>query len=77
MTTVRRFTGKPILISEVGMAPVSDPVAQIPALLAGIRQRRLLGLVWFDAPAHQDWRLEDNPPALLAFRAVTGAPGHW
>lgn len=78
ITAVRRFTGRPILVSEVAMAPVADPVAQIPALLAGVHQRRLLGLVWFDAPAHRDWRLEDNPPALRAFRrAVTTMHTGW
>jgi len=68
ITAVRRFTGKPILISEVGMAPQSEPVAQMPALFTGIRQRRLLGLVWFDARALRDRRLENNPAAFRAFR---------
>jgi mannan endo-1,4-beta-mannosidase len=65
---VRRFTPTPILVSEVAIGPSANPVGQIPALFQGIRQNHLLGLVWFDAPAHQDWRLEDNPPALAAFR---------
>jgi mannan endo-1,4-beta-mannosidase len=67
-TAVRKFTAKPILVSEVGIAPQADPGAQIPALFAGIRQRHLIGLVWFDAPARRDWRLENNPVALGAFR---------
>jgi hypothetical protein len=66
--TVRRLTGKPVVISEVGMAPRADPPAQLPALFAGIRRHHLLGLVWFDARARRDWRLEDNPRALTAFR---------
>jgi mannan endo-1,4-beta-mannosidase len=68
ITTVRRLTGKPIIISEVGMSPHSGPVAQMPGLFEGIRSRHLLGLVWFDARARRDWRLENNRPALAAFR---------
>ncbi len=68
VTAVRKFTGKPILISEVGIARQAAPAAQLPTLFAGIRHRHLLGLVWFDARAKQDWRLEDYPAALTAFR---------
>lgn len=72
ITAVRTFTAKPILVSEVGIAPQADPATQIPALFTGIRQRHLIGLVWFDASAKQDWRLENNPVALRAFhREVT------
>lgn len=42
-------------------------------LFAGVRRHQLNGLVWFDMHQHgginhQDWRLEDNPAALAAFR---------
>jgi len=39
-------------------------------LIAGLRAYGLLGLVWFDAVAHQDWRI-DSQSAIEAFhRAV-------
>jgi hypothetical protein len=64
---VRSFTSKPILIAETAITPGFVPGA-MPGLIAGIRQRHLLGLVWFDADADLDWRLEGHPPAVAAFR---------
>jgi hypothetical protein len=69
LQVVRRFADKPILLSEVSMAPGTDPAQHMPALFAALRSRHLLGLEWFDAPARRDWRLENDPPALAAFRA--------
>jgi mannan endo-1,4-beta-mannosidase len=75
---IRTFTEAPILIAETGVGPNAGQVAGIPNLLNGIRDRRELGFVWFDVAQHQglyhqNWRLEDNPPALAAFRnAVRG-----
>ena len=68
ITDVRSFTSKPILIAETGITSRFVPVA-MPGLIAGIRQRHLLGLVWFDADAGLDWRLEGHPAAVAAFRS--------
>jgi hypothetical protein len=65
---VRTFTSKPIVISETATNPQADPTKQISELFADITSRHLLGLVWFDAPAHRDWRLENDPTALITFR---------
>jgi hypothetical protein len=70
---VHKFTQKPILISEVGIGPVSGQAAKIPGLFAGVKKDHLLGLVWFDVhqsggPLAQDWRLEGDEPAEQAFR---------
>jgi hypothetical protein len=73
---IRAFTWKPILLSEVGAGPATGRQAKdVTALFAGIRRQHLLGLVWFDAAQnaglhHQDWRLEDSPAGLRAFRAA-------
>jgi hypothetical protein len=64
---VRRFTRRPILVAETGIAPAAAPAA-IPGLIDGIRARHLLGLVWFDANGNRRWRLEGHPAALAAFR---------
>jgi mannan endo-1,4-beta-mannosidase len=45
---------------------------------AGVRRYHLLGLVWFDQTQHhgiyhQDWRLEDSPATLAAFRKAENA----
>ncbi|HEX9064605.1 MAG TPA: glycosyl hydrolase [Streptosporangiaceae bacterium] len=64
---VHMLTRAPILISETGVAPSAGKAAKIPNLFAGVRAYGLLGLVWFDAIAHHDWRLDDEA-AILAFR---------
>ena len=63
---VRQFTRDPILIAETGVAPSAGKPQQITNLFAGVRSYGLLGLVWFDAVAHQDWRI-DNRAAIAAF----------
>jgi hypothetical protein len=70
---VRIFTGRPILLSEVGIGQVAGQAAKIPDLFAGVRTNHLLGLVWFDEAQnngiyHQDWRLEGNSAGMAAFR---------
>lgn len=69
---IRTFTRAPILLSETAVGPVAGS-SKIDGLFAGISQDHLLGLVWFDQAQHhgiyhQDWRLEDSPAALAAFK---------
>jgi mannan endo-1,4-beta-mannosidase len=74
VSQVRQFTREPILISETSAGQQTrDQPGKINDLFAGVRADKLLGLVWFDEAqhqgfAHQDWRLEDNPAAVAAFR---------
>lgn len=78
---IRHFTSAPILISEVGIGPSANEARQIKNLFQRTRANHLLGFVWFDMAQHggayhQDWRLEDDPTALAAFRkAVKTAKG--
>jgi hypothetical protein len=70
---VRKLTHKPLLVSETAVGPAADQIRGIRNLFAGVRHHQLNGLVWFDMHQHgginhQDWRLEDNPAALAAFR---------
>ena len=70
---VRAFTDKPVLLSETAVGPDAGQFVKISDLFTGIRQYKMLGLVWFDkaqheGPQHQDWRIEDNPAAQAAFR---------
>ncbi len=66
VTAVREFTGKPVLVSETATYP--GAISQITGLFAGIRRDHLLGLVWYDVWARNDWRLEDNLADLAVFR---------
>ncbi len=61
----------PVLIAETAVN-VRSPVAlgQLADLFASIASRHLLGFVWFDVKADENWVLEDNPAVLAAFRAA-------
>ena len=75
---VRTLTGLPVLLSEVAVGPRAGQDRKIPDLFAGMRQYGTLGLVWFDIAQHngvyhQDWRIEDNQAAEMAFRRGASA----
>jgi len=70
---VRVFTTKPVLLSETAVGPEAGQPGKIPGLFTGMRQYQVLGLVWFDIAQHQgiyhqDWRIQDDPAAVTAFR---------
>jgi len=72
---IRAISSKPLLIAETAVGTTSDRESQIDALIAGVSEDDLAGVVWFDAAQHagvyhQDWRLEDDPSALAAFTAA-------
>ena len=67
ITAVRALTSDPILIAETAAAPAAGQPAKIADLFAGIRLFGLLGFVWFDANATEDWRLSSRA-AIAAFR---------
>lgn len=75
---IRSFSTAPLLIAETAVGTTPNRVSQIRALFAGVRAEHLAGLVWFDESQHsglyhQDWRLENDPSALAAFRAEATA----
>ena len=70
---VRKFTHKPVLLSETAVGPAAGQFVAINDLFGGMHQYKALGLVWFDKAQdqgilHQDWRIEDSPVADAAFR---------
>jgi mannan endo-1,4-beta-mannosidase len=80
---VRSLTSKPVLLSETAVGPRANQYFGIQNLFAGMRHYNTLGLVWFDKKQdngvyHQDWRIEDDPLAVAAFKlgvaALTLAP---
>jgi hypothetical protein len=75
---VRILTSTPVLLSETGVGPQAGQSAKISDLFAGMRHYGTLGLVYFDITQHQgvyhqDWRLEDSPSAVAAFRRGASA----
>ncbi len=77
ISAIRRLTHEPIFIAETAVGQVAGQAAKIPMLFAGVKDYRLLGLLWFDVAQEgsifkQNWRLEGHPAAVAAFRrAVT------
>jgi hypothetical protein len=75
---VRALTTHPVLLSETSVGPEAGQTMKIPNLFAGMRQYGTLGLVWFDITQddgiyHQDWRVEGNAAAEIAFRRAVSA----
>ncbi len=78
---VRKFTGKPVLLSETAVGTQDDPFVNIQNLFKGMLQYKTLGLVWFDkdqqgavaGPQHndQDWRIEGDQQAEISFQLGT------
>jgi mannan endo-1,4-beta-mannosidase len=69
---VRALTLDPILVSETGATQAAGQSAKIGDLFAGVRAYGLLGFVWFDAAAKQDWRIQ-TPAAMAAFHRGAAA----
>lgn len=73
----------PMMVGETAAGPLYNRQAwEIADLFAGIRRHGMLGLVWFNRSQHmqpyqfhQDWRLQDHPAALAAFRACLARYG--
>jgi mannan endo-1,4-beta-mannosidase len=61
--------GKPVIIAETGAYPGPKMAARIGQLFAGATAAGVTAVVYFDHDGHADWRLEDHPAALAAFRA--------
>jgi mannan endo-1,4-beta-mannosidase len=77
ITEIKMLTSKPILLSETAVGPLAG-ANKVPDLYNGIAMNHLLGLVYFDVTQHngvlhQDWRLEDNPATIAAFRRANTA----
>lgn len=67
---VATLTNKPIIIAETGVTNIPGTGLEIDSLFHGIESSpNILGFVYFNSRGTDDWRLEDNPRALAAFRA--------
>lgn len=78
---VRAFSPKPFLIAETSVQAGPNAAGWVRELFTGAESTPgVLGLIWFNydkaAEERDDWRLQDDPAALAAFRtAVKGATG--
>jgi mannan endo-1,4-beta-mannosidase len=70
--------GKPVIITETGIAPDPRRPAQIRNLFTGAVADDIDAVIYFDIRQsggvyNQDWRLEGDPAALAAFRQASAA----
>lgn len=68
---VQKFTRAPVLINETGANPASGRVRAITNLFKSVASTpEVIGLIWFDYDKfkNHDWRIDDDPAALAAFR---------
>lgn len=73
LAELRTFTYKPLLIAETGVAGATGPT-QLNSIFAGASLAGAIGIVYFDQaqsgdPMHQNWRLENTPANMAAFKA--------
>jgi hypothetical protein len=70
LTSVRELTSKPIWITEAGSTELGgSKSAWIAAMFKAIAgDRRISGLIWFNADKETDWRIDSSPAALRAWR---------
>ena len=74
ISQVRGFTGKPLLVGETGVTAADGP-ARMWDLYASAAETGMLGVLYFDEaqsgdPEHQNWRLENNPANMAAFKEI-------
>ncbi len=73
---IRKFSNAPILIAETGAPPGKQRAKQIRILLDGVRSYGLLGIIYFDIPGIQDYRINHDQAALTVLRRESAAVVH-
>jgi mannan endo-1,4-beta-mannosidase len=68
---LRRFTNKPIVITETGATNVNGLMARwITQMFQELPAHAdIIGVIWFEGITVIDWQVADNPAAAAAFRA--------
>jgi mannan endo-1,4-beta-mannosidase len=70
---IRKFSQRPMIIGETGIAPSKHRPAQITNLFRGLRSNHIEAVIYFDVDQkhgsrfNQDWSLAGDRAALLAF----------
>jgi mannan endo-1,4-beta-mannosidase len=65
--------GKPVLLTEAGVPLGPGAATRIASIYAGARAGGLAGVIYFDSATRKgDYRPQDRPAALAAFRAAVG-----
>jgi mannan endo-1,4-beta-mannosidase len=66
---IAELTSKPMIIAETGVANFRGASAEIDSIFSGVESyKNMLGFVYFNSAGTLDWRLQDDPTALAAFR---------
>jgi hypothetical protein len=79
---IARFSGKPVLITETGVAESSRKQQQVRDLFQGAATAGVIGLVWYDqrkdwpgSKQMMDWRIDTSVGARAAFRIESARNG--
>jgi len=75
LAELRKFTNKPIVITETGATNVNGLMAHwITQMFQQLPARKdIIGIIWFEAVRVIDWQVADYPAAAAAFRAGFGS----
>jgi mannan endo-1,4-beta-mannosidase len=66
---IAKITSKPMIIAETGVANIPGASAEIDSIFSGVESyKNMLGFVYFNSAGTLDWQLQNDPPALAAFR---------
>lgn len=70
---VRKFTNKPVFISETSVAPGLRAVPRTRSLFTAIRRYHLAGLIWFNRDRLEKWRIQGRSTVITAYRTGIAA----
>ncbi|WP_329313535.1 glycoside hydrolase family 26 protein [Streptomyces sp. NBC_01262] len=71
---IRRFTDKPLIITETSSEPGERRRADVRNLFKGVEDDPdLLGFIWFNITKRADWRIQASPLALAEFKRLATA----
>ncbi len=73
LATVRHLTTAPVMLAETGAAPGPAQAGHILQLFNGVRRKVIIGFIWFNMNAKEQWRLNGDRQGLEAMRqGITG-----
>ncbi|MBR7828737.1 hypothetical protein KDK95_20680 [Actinospica sp. MGRD01-02] len=71
LTEVRGFTKKPFIIAETAVESGSHELESLTQLFDAVEQHSdIVGFVWYDFDKGGDWRIENRPTLLGAFKSA-------
>lgn len=73
INNIREVTQKPIFIGETGCPSYSGKAQWITNFFKMMKDRNIIGFVWFNYKKEQDWRIESSTASINAFKTGISA----